>query len=127
MIGGAPRVLVAEDEEVLLNLLIRMLEKAGCRAVGARDADDALARFRAAREPFDVVVLDLGLPPRGALPALRALRALRPELGVVLTSGSGPDAAVREALREPRTVFVAKPFAPAELERALERVRPQEA
>lgn len=125
MIEGAPRVLVVEDEEVLLNLLTRMLEKAGCRVAGARDADDALARFR--REPCDVVVLDLGVPPRGALPVLRALRALRPDLGAVLTSGRGPDAAVREALREAHTVFVAKPFAPAELERAVARVRPQEA
>jgi CheY-like chemotaxis protein len=127
MAAGSLSVLVVEDEEVLLSLLTRMLEKSGCRVAGARDADDALQLFRADPARFDVVILDLGVPPRGALPALRALRALRPDLGAVLTSGRGPDAAVREALREARTDFVAKPFAPVDLEHALARVRPKEA
>jgi DNA-binding NtrC family response regulator len=118
-------VLVVEDEDVLRSLLERILVRSGCRVAGARDADEALRLFRAEPDRFDVVILDLGVPPHGALPALRALRALRPELGAVLTSGRGPDAPVREALRDARTAFVSKPFAPAELERALDRVRPE--
>jgi CheY-like chemotaxis protein len=120
MSAAAPSVLVVDDEEILLNLLTRVLQRAGCRVACARDGEEAVRLLEAEPGAFDVAILDLGVPPRGALIALRALRALRPDLGAILTSGSGPDADVREALREDgRSTFVAKPFAPAYLTRAL--------
>ena len=90
----------------------------------ARDGDEALRLFRAEPTAYEVAILDLGVPPRGALPALRALRALRPDLGAVLMSGTWPDAPVREELRDARSTVVGKPFAPADLARAVEQVRP---
>ena len=123
MAAAAPSVLVVDDEEILLSLLTRLLERSGCRVTCARDGDEAQRLFRADPSRFDVAILDLGVPPRGALAALRALRALRPDLGVVLMSGSGPDEPVRAELRDRRSAFVAKPFAPADLARALDQVR----
>jgi CheY-like chemotaxis protein len=123
MSAAAPSVLVVDDEEILLALLSRVLERAGFRVACARDSDEALRLLRAEPARFDVAILDVGVPPRGALAALRALRALRPDLGAIFTSGSGPDRHVREALRDRRAAFVAKPFAPGELARALEQVR----
>jgi CheY-like chemotaxis protein len=123
MNAAAPSVLVVDDEEILLNLLTRVLQRAGCRVACARDGEEAVRLLEAEPGAFDVAILDLGVPPRGALIALRALRALRPDLGAILTSGSGPDADVREALRDDeRSTFVAKPFAPADLTRALAQV-----
>jgi len=123
MVATAPSVLVVDDEEILLSLLTRLLERSGCRVTCARDADEAQRLFKADPSRFDVAILDLGVPPRGALNALRALRALRPDLGAVLMSGSGPDEPVRAELRGGRSAFVAKPFAPADLARALDQVR----
>ncbi len=123
MSASAPSVLVVDDEEILLTLMTRLLERAGCRVACARDGDEALRLFSAEPARFDVAILDVGVPPRGALAALRALRALRPDLGAILTSGSGPDPRLREALREGRSAFVAKPFSPSDLQRALAEVR----
>jgi CheY-like chemotaxis protein len=120
--AAAPSVLVVDDEEILLALLRRLLERAGWQVACARDGDEALRLLEADPGRFDVAILDVGVPPRGALPALRALRALRPDLAVVLTSGTGPDPRLREALREGRSVFVAKPFSPGDLDRALASV-----
>jgi CheY-like chemotaxis protein len=123
MTAAARSVLVVDDEEILLNLLTRVLQRAGCRVACARDGDEAVRLLEAEPEGFDVAILDLGVPPRGALTALRALRAVRPDIGAILTSGSGPGAEVREALREDgRSTFVGKPFAPADLTRALAQV-----
>jgi DNA-binding NtrC family response regulator len=121
--AAAPSVLVVDDEEILLSLLTRVLERDGWGVATARDGEEALRLFSAEPARFDVAILDVGVPPRGALAALRALRALRPDLGAILTSGSGPDSSVREELRDARSAFVAKPFAPGDLARALERVR----
>jgi two-component system response regulator RegA len=123
----APRVLVVDDEEILLTLMTRLLERAGCAVACARDADEALRLFSAEPARFDVAILDVGVPPRGAMVALRALRALRPDLGAILMSGSGPDPELREALRQGRNAFVAKPFSPGDLHRALAEVRAGEA
>lgn len=120
--AAATSVLVVDDEEILLNLLTRVLQRAGCRVACARDGDEAVRLLQAEPLGFDVAILDLGVPPRGALIALRELRALRPSIGAILTSGSGPDAEVREALRDGRSTFVGKPFAPADLTRALAQV-----
>jgi CheY-like chemotaxis protein len=120
--AAAPSVLVVDDEEILLSLLTRVLQRAGCRVACARDGDEAVRLLEAEPQGFDVAILDLGVPPRGALTALRALRALRPSIGAIFTSGSGPDADVREALRDGRSTFVGKPFAPADLTRALAQV-----
>src|SRR4029453_14388651 len=123
MSDAAPSVLVVDDEEILLTLLTRLLERAGCRVACARDADEALRLFSVEPARFDVAILDVGVPPRGALAALSALRSLRPDLAAILTSGGGPDAQLREGLREGRSAFVAKPFSPDELNRALAEVR----
>jgi CheY-like chemotaxis protein len=112
------RVLVVEDEDVLRTLLCRVLERAGCTVAGARDGDEALRVFDEA-DGFDAAVLDVGVPPAGAAVTLRALRARRPDLAAVLISGSGPDDEVRALLREGRSAFLGKPFAPQELARAL--------
>jgi DNA-binding NtrC family response regulator len=127
MSAAAPSVLVVDDEEILLTLLRRLLERAGWRVACARDGDEALRLLSAEPARFDVAILDVGVPPRGALAVLQALRAVRPDLAAVLTSGTGPDARVREALRDGRSAFVGKPFSPDDLDRALARAREAEA
>ncbi|GGA81804.1 hypothetical protein GCM10011521_20190 [Arenimonas soli] len=55
------RVLVAEDQASNAHVIIAALERGGHSAVLARDGDAALAQLQAG-EPFDVAVVDLGLP-----------------------------------------------------------------
>jgi CheY-like chemotaxis protein len=95
-----------------------VLERAGCDVTSARDGDEALRLFDAG-PGFDAAVLDLGAPPEGAAATLRALRARCHDLVAVLISGSGPDAEVEALLRDGRSAFLAKPFKPEDLPRAL--------
>jgi DNA-binding response OmpR family regulator len=118
-----PTVLVVDDEEILLRLMTRILERVGCTVACARDGAEARRLFDADPERFEVAILDVSVPPEGGLSVLRALRARRPGLAAILTSGTGPDAEVRDFLRGGGGIFVGKPFAPAELSRALAEVR----
>jgi two-component system cell cycle sensor histidine kinase/response regulator CckA len=116
-------VLVADDEHVLLGLMGRILERAGYRVLSALDGDEALRLFRSDPGPLAAAVLDVTLPPGGGLATLREMRAERPDLGIVLTSGATLDAETREILHACGGAFVAKPFSPSALTRALDEVR----
>jgi len=121
-VAPRPTVLVADDESILHRLLTRVLRRAGFEVVTATDGESAVARLAEQPDRFVAVVLDATLPPRGGEPALRALWEHRENLGVVLISGAAPDAALRALVAERGGEFLAKPFAPGALLKAVKRV-----
>jgi DNA-binding response OmpR family regulator len=112
------RVLVVEDEPKLAELLRRALVEQGLAADVAKDGEEG---ERMGRDPaIDAVVLDVMLPKKDGRDVLRALRAARPTLPVMmLTAMSGP-AAVVKGLDLGADDYLAKPFALSEF---LARVR----
>jgi len=93
--GGGRHVLYLDDEEALVMLVKRMLERLGYRVSGFTRGEDALAAVRADPGQFDLVVTDLNMPGISGLEVARELAQLRPDLPVVLASGF-----VTEELRE---------------------------
>lgn len=120
--GEAPNaVLIADDEALLQRLIARVLQQDGLEVEVVGDGDAAVAAL--ARQParFAALVIDARIPPRGATAPLRAALAARPDLGVVVISGSEPDPELARLLGERGATFLAKPFAPAALADALRR------
>ena len=112
-------VLIADDEELLRQLMQRVLESSGFRVLAVADGDAALAALAAAPDEIAVVVLDLVMPPHGGLETLARLLEIRPGLGIVLTSGLPPEKEVSLLVAKQRAVFLKKPFAPEALRRAV--------
>lgn len=116
------RILIAEDDQVLADGLLRSLRAAGYAAdqVGTgTQADAALADHE-----FDCVILDLGLPKMHGLDVLRRLRARGSSVPVlILTAADSVEQRVK-GLDLGADDYMAKPFALTELEarvRALTR------
>ena len=107
------RILVVEDETKLVEILVRALSAEGF-------ALDAAASVAEATElcdlyPYDLVILDLGLPDGSGTSFLRRLRHGKSEVPVlVLTARSGIDAKV-ENFEAGADDYLTKPFALAEL------------
>jgi PAS domain S-box-containing protein len=80
-------VLVVDDEPTLRNVAAAMLIELGCEVVMATDGAEALEVFREHRDRMQCVLLDLTMPRMNGWETLTALRALRPELPVILASG----------------------------------------
>ena len=116
------RILIAEDDRVLADGLLRSLRNAGYAADQVSDgvqADTALAMHA-----FDLLILDLGLPRLHGLEVLRKLRARGSALPVlILTAADSVEQRV-EGLDAGADDYMAKPFSLQELEarvRALTR------
>jgi len=73
------RILVAEDNDTNQTLVLRLLEKAGHQVVVVENGEMAVAAV--AREPFDVVLMDLQMPVMGGLEATVAIRQLEIQSG----------------------------------------------
>jgi DNA-binding response OmpR family regulator len=123
------RVLVVEDDPKVSTAVRVGLTGEGYDVVVARTGEDAY--FRATTEPFDAILLDLGLPGRGGLEVLAALR--QRSLGVpvlVVTARDAVDDRVK-GLDAGADDYLVKPFAFAELvarlRALLRRGRPEEA
>ena len=116
------RILIAEDDRVLADGLSRSLRAAGY-AVDVVDGGDS-AESALLTQPYNLVILDLGLPRGSGLEVLRRLRERRNVVPVlILTAGDSVEQRVR-GLDLGADDFMAKPFALSELEarvRALTR------
>ena len=92
------RVLVAEDEALIALSLADLLEAEGYDVALAPDGADALDAARRLGDTLRVLVTDLNMPRMGGEDLIRALRAERPGLPVVVVTGSPPCGGA-EALR----------------------------
>ena len=108
--------LIVDDEDQLLRLMARLVERGGYQTWTARDGVEALRIFREHQGEIDLLLLDVFHPPgAGAVDLLPELLAEKPDLDVILTSG---DALSEELDRELVAIggrFLRKPFSPRAL------------
>jgi two-component system response regulator AtoC len=113
-----PSVLVVEDEPAILMMARLVLDRAGYDVTTVADGPAALAAFG---DRVAVVVLDVKLPGLSGWQVLAELRRLRPDIRVVLTTGTHYDEPGGEAQDVP-TAVLPKPYRPADLVAVVGRV-----
>ena len=117
-------VLVADDEEALLRLCSRLLERKGYAVLPACDGDEAMRVFAEHRDAIHTLVLDATLPPDGAAAVFEAIRDRSDDLAVIFTGGDAPAPSLRELIDRSGGVFLSKPFPGAALVRAVAERHP---
>ena len=107
------RILCVDDDEQTRRLVERLVANAGHECVGAGSVDDA--RLLLEREPFSVVLCDIGLPGRSGLELLDELARTRPDVATVMITGEHDPHIANAALQLGAYGYVMKPFGPDEL------------
>jgi CheY-like chemotaxis protein len=110
VMGGGRHVLYVDDDEVVVIMAERLLERAGYRVTVCAGAAQALELVRS--QHFDAVVTDYNMPDQSGLDLARQLIALVPGLPVILSSGlvseelreQAMQAGVKAVLRKERSV-----------------------
>jgi signal transduction histidine kinase/ActR/RegA family two-component response regulator len=107
--GSGEAILLVEDEEPLRETALRILQRSGYRPIAAAHGVEAVMVLATRGAEIDLVVTDMAMPMMDGPATVVALRALRPELPIVVMSGLG--GADQGRLRELEVDgFVPKPF-----------------
>jgi signal transduction histidine kinase len=113
-------ILVVDDEPIVRSSLKRALTRFGYQVLEAGDGASALAAMRAAQPPVDLIILDLVLPGGGA-GIFELLKAVRPDVKVLVSSGYSPDGEASRGLAARVEGFLPKPYELAQLREAVAR------
>jgi DNA-binding NtrC family response regulator len=101
-------VLIVDDEEVLQDVLVTLLRKAGYKPLTAASGEEALEILE--REPIDLVLLDLMLPGMNGMDVLREVRRRDPDQVVVMVTAFSSIENAIQAMREGAFHYIPKPF-----------------
>jgi two-component system, cell cycle sensor histidine kinase and response regulator CckA len=106
----ASKVLLVDDDEIVLELTSVMLSMLGFTVLRAIDGIEAVAIFRQHREDIRFVLSDVVMPRMNGWETLTALRQITPGIAVILVSGCSVDQVMKGAHSELPQAFLRKPF-----------------
>jgi signal transduction histidine kinase len=92
-------VVYLDDDETVMLVMVRILEKAGYRCSGFRDAQSALATIRDPSQAVEVFITDYNMPGLSGLEVAREVAAVRPGLPIAISSGLITDDLCEQARR----------------------------
>jgi PAS domain S-box-containing protein len=117
--GKGGRVLFMDDEEPILKMAEKLMQRMGLEFESVADGKAAIERYRAAKEagqPFDLVVMDLTIPGgMGGKEAISVLRGIDPNVRAIVSSGYSSDLTMSDFRKHGFRGMVAKPYDVSEL------------
>jgi len=118
--GSRELILLVEDETEIAELASVMLTDEGYRVILARDGFEALRIYQQITKQIGLVILDFFLPVMDGDAVFDELRALNPDVAVVLSSGFAEQSKLGNMLAQGLRGFIPKPYT---REKLLEQVR----
>ncbi len=109
-------ILLIEDDDHIAGLILLILGRVNRRVLRARDCETGLQLFNNHRPSIDLVIVDSLLPDGEGSLLCQQLRAARPHLPVLMTSGR-EQTRIASLIKGGATAFLPKPFLPADVER----------
>jgi two-component system, cell cycle sensor histidine kinase and response regulator CckA len=121
LVRGEGQLLLVEDEPGVRAIARQILQRCGYRVTVASDGADALVKYQRETGQFDLVITDVVMPGMTGSELIARLRADRPDLRVLYTSGYTEDAVIHHGVAA-GAHFIAKPFTPSALARKVRQV-----
>jgi two-component system cell cycle sensor histidine kinase/response regulator CckA len=122
-IRGKGRILVMDDEEIIRDMLSKMLSINGYQVELTNDGADAIAKYTEARnsgKPFDAVIMDLTIPGgMGGKEAIKKLLEIDPDAKVIVSSGYSTDPIMSEYKEYGFSAVITKPYSVGQMENTL--------
>ncbi len=115
------KILICEDEEIMLTALEFRLRKQGYTVSLAKDGEIALAKI--AEEKPDLIIVDIMMPKVSGIEVIDHVRKnMKSDLPIIVISALEHDDVLMDAFKTGATDFISKPFKPVELLLRIKRI-----
>jgi len=114
------RILIVDDDPMVLELLGMSLESLGFDYASAPDGLAALEEIKS--QEFDIVITDMMMPRMDGMQLLRHIHANHPRTGVIVVTGYTGTFSYTDVIRAGASDFISKPFNTDELEAKIKRI-----
>ncbi|WP_321494460.1 response regulator [uncultured Desulfobacter sp.] len=112
---GTGRILLAEDEVLILQATQRILRTLGYQVTAFIDGKAAMEAFEHSPDRYDIVITDMGMPRMNGRDLAKGILALRPDMPIILCTGFHESYTREAALQEGIRRYVQKPVTGREL------------
>ncbi len=120
------RILLVDDEDLVRSATAEMLRALGHTVKECQDGREAVEVFAASPGSYDLVILDMIMPLMSGADALAQMRAVKPRLRAILSSGYSLDDEAQRLLGQGSLGLIQKPFTISELAEAIARAEKTE-
>ena len=110
LIGGKEKILIVDDEQLLLDLGREILEQFGYSTLCSQSGEEALAVLRERQNEIDLVILDLNMPGMGGYKTLTQMKTLKLPHKVIVASGYAESDDIIKDFGVNTRAFLGKPF-----------------
>ncbi len=119
------RVLIADDASFMRQMIREIIEPEGYEVVGeATNGIEAVEQFESLHP--DIVTMDIVMPKRSGIDAVKGILAQHPDAKIVMCSALGQETLVMEALQAGARDFIVKPFKPDSVISTLSKILEKE-
>ena len=113
MVMKETKILVVDDDRIVLDSCRRILEPEGFKVTIIPSANKALVLMN--EDSFEIMLLDVKMPERDGLSLLEEVRNKWPDIPIIVMSGYPVPETIAEAMKLGASGFINKPFTPDEL------------
>jgi PAS domain S-box-containing protein len=119
---GQEKILLVDDEEIILDSCGQMLTKLGYTALTASRGKEALEIYAAQCHTIDLVIIDMIMPGMNGSELFDHLKKVNPNVHVLLSSGYGLNEQVQKILDSGCKGFIQKPYTMVQLSQMIRKV-----
>lgn len=119
MFSGTERILLVDDESIILDIGKQLLNAFGYQVLTARNGAEAVELYQSHPHEIDLVILDMIMPVMNGRDCFAEIRRLNPRAKVILSSGFLREQDLQEMRAQGLSAFIKKPFRSKELNRVV--------
>ncbi|MCD6502013.1 response regulator, partial [bacterium] len=123
---GNETILIVDDEPHVRTVLRALLSKLGYEVLLVSDGEEAVETVRSHGDEIDLVLLDVVMPGMNGPEVFDAIRSLKPDCKVVISTGYAKEETVGDLIRQGAAALVRKPYRAATLSTVIRRVLDEE-
>lgn len=121
-IGGNETILIAEDDEIVGQLLSEILSSEGYRVHWARDGEEAIDLYHQHQKDIHLAMIDMVMPKLNGRAVYNRIQSLSPNVPVIFSTGYTADVIDQDFIEKNRITVIHKPYSTASLTRVIRKI-----